>query len=60
MEFFKAFFLVLLFSLCPSGIIWLVEQPDTNMFVALGACLAYLVAFSYATVLVGIGIGEWR
>ena len=58
MEFFKAFFLVLLFAVSSHGIRWLVEQPNTNMFVALGACLAYLVAFGYGTVLVALGIGE--
>lgn len=60
MEFFKAFFLVLLFAVSPFGIVWLVEQTDTNMFVALGASIAYLVAFCWVTILVGIGIGEWR
>ena len=60
MEFFKAFFLVLLFAVAPFGLSWLVENPDTNMFVAIGAGVAYVVGFCYVTILVAIGLDEWQ
>lgn len=58
MEFFKAFFMVSLFAASPFGISWLFEQPSTNMFVGIGAFIAYGIAFMWMTVLVMIGLEE--
>lgn len=69
MEFFKAFFLVLLFAAAPFGLSWLFEQQTSmfeglgmsiayDMFIAIVASTAYAVAFVWMTILVMIGLEE--